>query len=139
MCDELRATVGRPDAPILIDQEGGRVARLRPPHWPERPAMDRFGELWRLDPAQGKWAAFLGSRLIAEDLRRLGINVNCVPMLDVPQPDADVQVIGDRAIATHPDQIALLGREVMNGTLAGGVLADHQTYSGPWAFSKRQS
>jgi beta-N-acetylhexosaminidase len=122
LCDELRATVGRDNAPILIDQEGGRVARLRAPEWKDRPPMDRFGELWRLDPAKGREAAFLGSRLIAEDLRQMGINVNCVPMLDVPQPDANQQVIGDRALAKHPEQIAALGREVMNGTLAGGVL-----------------
>ena len=119
---EMRALTGRADTPVLIDQEGGRVMRLKPPVWPQRPAMDRFGALMKLNPKEAAEAAFLGARLIAEDLVDLGINVNCVPMLDVPQPDANEAVIGDRALAKHPDQITALGREVMQGTLAGGVL-----------------
>ncbi len=121
LCAELRKTVGRENAPILIDQEGGRVARLRPPLAPERPPMQRFGELMRLDPAKAKQAARLGARLIAEDLRELGINVNCVPMIDVRQADAH-DIVGDRAFGTHPDIVTALGAEVIAGCLEGGVL-----------------
>ncbi|MCI5046872.1 MAG: beta-N-acetylhexosaminidase [Aquisalinus sp.] len=121
LCHALRETVDDEIAPILIDQEGGRVARLKPPLAQERPPMDRFGALMKLDPAKARQAAFLGARLLAEDIRRVGVNVNCVPCLDLPQPDAD-QIIGDRALALHPDPISHLGQEVIEGTLAGGVL-----------------
>jgi len=121
LCAELRATIGLDNAPILIDQEGGRVARLKEPGWPNRPPMARFGELYKLKHEKGAEAAFLGARLIAEDLTEIGVNVNCVPVLDVPQPDAH-EIIGDRALANHPDVIASLGRDVINGSIAGGVL-----------------
>ena len=121
LCQELRACIGRDDAPILIDQEGGRVDRLKPPEWPERPPMMRFGDLYKLDKALGAEAAMLGARLIAQDLAELGVNVNCVPVLDVPQPDAH-EIIGDRALANHPETIAALARDVVRGTLSAGVL-----------------
>ncbi|WP_306250358.1 beta-N-acetylhexosaminidase [Parvularcula sp. IMCC14364] len=121
LCDALREAVGDDRAPIMIDQEGGRVARLKPPLASARPPMDRFGALMKLDPARARQAAFLGARLLAEDVRNVGVNVNCVPCLDLPQPDAD-QIIGDRALALHTDQISELGKEVLDGTLAGGVL-----------------
>ncbi len=121
LCTDLRATVDDDTAPILIDQEGGRVVRLKPPVWPQRPPMDRFGALAKLDPKKATEAAFLGARLLAEDVASLGINVNCVPVLDLPQADGH-EIIGDRALASQPEQVALLGREVIRGTLAGAVL-----------------
>jgi beta-N-acetylhexosaminidase len=106
---------------ILIDQEGGRVRRLRPPHWRDMPPARCYGRVYERDPEAGKDAAFAGARLIAQELVDLGINVNCTPVLDVPEKGAH-EIIGDRAFSTDPDVIASLGRAVMNGTLAGGVL-----------------
>ena len=120
LCADLRAAVGR-DAPVLIDQEGGRVARLVPPLAPRRPAMDRYGELSKLDPAKADEAARLGARLLARDCRTLGIDVNCAPVLDVRQPGTH-DAIGDRALARDPQTVARLGRAVIEGTLAGGCL-----------------
>ncbi len=117
---DLRTCVGR-EAPVLIDQEGGRVQRLKPPHWPARPAMAGFGRLARTDPDLAKRAAYLNARLIAEDLRALGIDVDCAPVLDVPNPGAH-EVIGDRAFDTDPALVAALGRAVIDGLLDGGVL-----------------
>ena len=117
----LRECVGREDVPILIDQEGGRVARLGPPHWRARPPMDRFGALYEQDPKAAKRAAYWGARLMAHELSALGINVNCVPVLDVPAADGH-EIIGDRALARRADIIAELGQEVASGTFAGGVL-----------------
>jgi beta-N-acetylhexosaminidase len=113
----LRDSVGRADAPVLIDQEGGRVARLRPPHWREYPAAARIGALG--DDAAA--AAATVSRLIAEDLAALGITVDCLPVLDLPVPGADA-IIGDRAYASAPERVALLGRAACDGLMAGGVL-----------------
>ena len=121
-CDELRECVGRDDAPILIDQEGGRVARMKPPVFPAHPALSVFGELWKLDPAKAREAARLNGYLLGRMVSDLGVTVNCVPMLDTPQMDADPVVIGDRAIAKHPDIIAELGRATMDGSLEGGAL-----------------
>ena len=117
LTEALRATVGRADAPVLIDQEGGRVQRMGPPHWPRYPAGARFG---RLDDA-GTALARLGARLMAHDLAEVGINVDCAPILDVPVDGADA-VIGDRAYAAHPDRVAEIGRAVAEGLMAGGVL-----------------
>ena len=113
----LRATIGRDDAPILIDQEGGRVQRMGPPHWPAYPAGGRFR---RLDGAATAMAR-LGARLMAHDLSEVGINVDCAPVLDVPEPGAH-DIIGDRAYATTPSQVAEIGRAVAEGLMAGGVL-----------------
>jgi beta-N-acetylhexosaminidase len=118
LVDALRETVGRADAPVLIDQEGGRVARLRPPHWPRYPAPAAIASLGGEDASE---AARLGARLIAADLAALGITIDCLPVLDVPAPGAD-QVIGDRAYGTAPGEIARLGRAVCEGLLEGGVL-----------------
>ena len=120
LCAGLREAVGR-DAPILIDQEGGRVARLVPPLAPKRPPMDRYGELAKLDPAKAEEAARLGAKLLARDCRRLGIDVNCAPVLDVRQPDTH-DAIGDRALARDPQTVARLGRAVMDGLMVGGCL-----------------
>jgi beta-N-acetylhexosaminidase len=114
----LRDALGRADAPVLIDQEGGRVARLKPPHWPAYPAPAAIAAL---GGAAAKEAAWLGARLIADDLAALGITVDCVPVLDIPVPGADA-VIGDRALGDEPAAVATLGRAVCEGLLAGGVL-----------------
>jgi beta-N-acetylhexosaminidase len=114
----LREAIGREDAPILIDQEGGRVTRLGPPHWRRYPSAARLGSL--PDP-QAAAAARLGARLMADDLYQLGITVDCLPVLDLPMPDAD-PVIGDRAYGTDPGRVANLGRAVCEGLLEGGVL-----------------
>jgi len=117
----LRETVGRPDAPILIDQEGGRVARLQPPHWKKYPPGRAYGDLVANDPLVAREITRLGARLIAHDLTSLGINVDCVPVLDVPDPKGH-EIIGDRAYGDTPEQVATLGRAAAEGLLAGGVL-----------------
>lgn len=120
LIDALRETVGRADAPVLIDQEGGRVRRLRPPHWPDYPPARAFSQATN-DPMTRRELARLGGRLIAHDLKALGINVDCAPVLDVPQPGAH-DIIGDRAFSDHVDDISALGRAQAEGLLAGGVL-----------------
>lgn len=114
----LREATGRCDAPVLVDQEGGRVQRLRPPHWPAYPAARSYGEL---PSAERGSIARLGARLIAYDLVQLGIDVDCLPVLDVPAPDGH-GVIGDRAYAETPGEVADLGRAAAEGLMAGGVL-----------------
>ena len=121
LVDQLRATVDRPDAPVLIDQEGGRVQRLGPPHWRRYPPGRAYGELASNDPLLRREITRLGARLLAHDLAALGINVDCVPVLDVPVAGAH-DVIGDRAYAKTPDGVALLGRAACEGLIAGGVL-----------------
>ncbi|WDI30632.1 glycoside hydrolase family 3 N-terminal domain-containing protein [Hyphococcus flavus] len=121
-CDELRECVGREDAPILIDQEGGRVVRLKPPAFPAHPPASVFGELWKLDPAKANEAARLNGYLLGRMVSDLGVNVNCVPMIDVPQPDADPVVIGDRVFAKWPDVITTLAHATIEGSIAGGAL-----------------
>ncbi|GGC69314.1 beta-N-acetylhexosaminidase [Chelatococcus reniformis] len=116
----LREAVGR-DAPILIDQEGGRVQRLGPPHWPKYPPGRAFGTWRSNDPQAQRELARAGARLIAHDLKKLGIDVDCLPVLDVPVPGAH-GIIGDRAYADDPATIAVLGRAAAEGLLAGGVL-----------------
>lgn len=121
-CDELRECVGREDAPILIDQEGGRVARMKPPVFPAHPAPAVFGELWKLDPKKAAEAARLNGYLLGRLVSDLGVTVNCAPMLDVPQMDADPVVIGDRALAKHASTISSLAFQVMEGLIEGGAL-----------------
>ncbi len=116
---ELRACVHH-EPLILIDQEGGRVRRLRPPHWPDYPPAARFREVAR-DAAEERDLVRLSARLMANDLYELGINVDCAPVLDVPQPGAH-DIIGDRAYGTRPADVAVMGRAVCEGLLAGGVL-----------------
>ncbi len=117
----LRECVGRSDAPILVDQEGGRVQRLGPPHWPRYPAGAVYGRMAPDDPARQRALAWRGARLIADDLRALGITVDCLPVLDVPAPDSH-SIIGDRAYGDAPERVAELGRAAAEGLLAGGVL-----------------
>lgn len=114
----FRAIVGRPDAPVLIDQEGGRVQRLRPPHWPDYPAAAAYG---RPTGARGLQAAQLGGRLIANDLRPLGVTVDCAPVLDIPG-DGSHDVVGNRAFARDPAAVADLARAFADGLFSGGVL-----------------
>lgn len=121
LVEALKEAAGNPDALILIDQEGGRVARLRPPHWPSYPRGADYGRLWSVDPDLAGEAAFLGARLIADDLFQLGINVDCLPVLDVPVPGAD-SVIGDRAYGQYPTPVMAMGRAASQGLLEGGVL-----------------
>ena len=118
---ELRETVGHADAPVLIDQEGGRVQRLGPPHWPVYPPGAMFGALYDIEPKLGFRAAHLSSRLIAADLIELGITVDCLPLADVPVAGADA-VIGNRAYGTEPAKVAAIARAVTNGLVEGGVL-----------------
>ena len=118
---DLRETVGRADAPVLIDQEGGRVVRLGPPHWRAAPAAARFAEIADVGQSQAVEAARLNARLLAAELADLGIDVDCAPVLDVPQPGAH-RIIGDRAFGDAPERVALLGRATCEGLLAGGVL-----------------
>ncbi len=117
LIDDLRASVGRADAPVLIDQEGGRVARLRPPHWRRYPSAAQIGALGVEAPDAARTVA----RLIADDLACLGITVDCLPVLDLPAPNAD-GVIGDRAYGTEPIRVAMIGRAACEGLLAGGIL-----------------
>jgi beta-N-acetylhexosaminidase len=118
---ELREAVGEADAPVLIDQEGGRVQRLGPPHWPAYPPGAVFGSLYDRDPALGLQAARLSNRLIASDLAELGITVDCLPLADVPVAGAD-NVIGNRAYGTEPAKVAAIARAVTEGLEQGGVL-----------------
>ena len=121
LCDALRETVGRSDAPILIDQEGGRVQRMGPPHWPKYPAGSAYGRVHANDPLVRREIARLGARLMAHDLLAVGINVDCVPVLDVPVPGSH-EIIGDRAYGRDPQTVAVLGRAAAEGLMAGGVL-----------------
>ena len=118
---ELRNSIDSPDAPILIDQEGGRVARLGPPHWPVYPPGAFFGALYDIDPELGFRAARLSARLIAADLIDLGVTVDCLPLADMPIAGADA-VIGNRAYGTEPAKVAAIARAVTEGLVQGGVL-----------------
>ncbi|MBB5050170.1 beta-N-acetylhexosaminidase [Afipia massiliensis] len=121
LVEEIRSAVDLPEAPVLIDQEGGRVQRLQPPQWPSYPPGAVFSALYEIDREAGLEAARLSSRLIAADLADLGITVDCLPLADVPVPGAD-SVIGNRAYGTTPGQVAAIARAVTNGLAQGGVL-----------------
>jgi len=107
-------------AVLAVDQEGGRVARLRPPHWRAHPAAARIGEAFDRDPAAGERAAWLTGALIGLDCAGAGLDVACAPVLDLRVPAAHA-VVGDRAFSTEPDVVALLGRAMADGLLAAGV------------------
>ena len=121
LVSELKKSVGRGKVPILIDQEGGRVQRLTEPHWRKYPPMAIFGNMAAKDPTLAASALRLNCRLIADDLRRLGINVDCLPVLDVMRDDAD-PIVGDRAFSRDPDLVAAFGRIVIDALMEGGVL-----------------
>ena len=121
LTDDLREMSGRDDLPILIDQEGGRVQRMKGPNWPAYPPPARFGELWGLNPMLAQEAARANARAIGADLAEVGITVNCLPLLDVPQPGAH-QAIGDRAFHADPLAVAALARAVLEGLAEAGVV-----------------
>jgi beta-N-acetylhexosaminidase len=121
LTDQLRAAVGEPNAPVLIDQEGGRVQRLSPPHWPLYPPGAAFGSLYDIDAALGLRAALLSARLIGDDLAELGVTVDCLPLADVPVAGADA-VIGNRAYGTEPTKVSAIARAVTVGLAQGGIL-----------------
>jgi beta-N-acetylhexosaminidase len=120
LISSFRETVRR-QAPVLVDQEGGRVQRLGPPHWPAYPPGARYGELYDREPASGLAAARLAGHLIAADLRALGIDVDCLPIADVPVAGGD-PVIGDRAYGSEPGKVAAIAAAIAKGLQAGGVL-----------------
>lgn len=120
LSNDLRELSGRPGLPILIDQEGGRVARMQPPEWPAFPRAEAFAALYELAPSSAIEAARVNARAIALTLRAAGINVNCLPLLDVRQPGAS-DIIGDRALGAEPMQVAALGRAVLDGMASAGV------------------
>jgi beta-N-acetylhexosaminidase len=121
LTNSLRDLMGRTDLPILIDQEGGRVARMRPPEWPAFPAAERFDQLYALAPSSAIEAARSNARAIALTLRSCGINVNALPLLDVRQEGAS-DIIGDRALGSEPMQVAALGRAILDGMASAGVV-----------------
>ena len=121
LISELRKELGEPDAPVLIDQEGGRVQRFGPPNWPAYPPGAVFGRLYDIDRALGLSAARLSARLIAADLIETGVTVDCLPLADVPVAGADA-VIGDRAYGTEPGKVAAIARAVTEGLEQGGIL-----------------
>jgi beta-N-acetylhexosaminidase len=121
LCSAAREALGREDAPVLIDQEGGRVQRIGPPHMRAYPAGPVYGRLYELNPLLGVEAAHLGAKLIALDLGALGITVNCMPILDVPE-EGTTSAIADRALGSTADAVGTLGAAQIDGAFAGGVL-----------------
>ncbi len=116
----VRDALGRP-APILVDQEGGRIQRLGPPHWPSHPAGAVYGRMYDQSPERARRAAYLGACLMAADLIAVGIDVDCLPVADVPVPGAS-SVIGDRAYGETPGKVAAIAESVALGLLQCGVL-----------------
>jgi len=121
LTSELREISGRPEVPILIDQEGGRVARMRPPEWPAFPAGEAFDRLYQLAPSSAIEAARANARALGLMLGEVGVNVDCLPMLDVRQPGA-TDIVGDRALGSDPMQVSALGRAILDGLHSAGVL-----------------
>ncbi len=121
LTDDLRTIDGRVDLPILIDQEGGRVARMKSPEWPDFPSGATFDALYERAPASAIEAARLNAMALAAMLTEVGINVDCLPLLDVRQPGAS-EVIGDRALGSEPMRVAALGRAILGGLQDGGVV-----------------
>ncbi len=117
---DFRSAVGR-DAPVLVDQEGGRVQRLGPPHWPLYPPAAAYGRLYERDRGDGVAAAALGGRLIAADLSGVGIDVDCAPIADLLVAEAD-SIIGDRAFGAEPKAVAAVAGALARGLIEGGVL-----------------
>ena len=122
LTDSLRALHGRDDVLISIDQEGGRVARMRGPIWPEFPAGAVFDALYDIAPMTAIEAARSNAEAIALTLAEVGVTVNCLPLLDVRVPDTHA-AIGDRALGSDPVRVAALGRAMIEGLAAGGVVA----------------
>lgn len=121
LTEDLRSCVARAEAPVLIDQEGGRVARLKPPHWRKAPPARLLGELYARDPERGLEATALNSRLLAADVASIGCDVDCLPVLDIGFPETHA-AIGDRAYSGRPEPVAALGRAAAEGLMAEGVM-----------------
>ena len=121
LTDALRDIHPRPDLPILIDQEGGRVARMKPPEWPVFPCGEAFDRLYQCAPSSAIEAARMNSRALALVLSEVGVNVDCLPVLDVRQPGAS-DIVGDRAMGDNPMQVSALGRAVLDGLASAGVI-----------------
>lgn len=121
LTEDLRSCVARAEAPVLIDQEGGRVARLKPPHWRKAPPAKVFGDLYARDPEKGLLAVKLNSQLLAADVASVGCDVDCLPVLDIAFAETHA-VIGDRAYAAEPESVAALGRAAAEGLMAEGVM-----------------
>jgi beta-N-acetylhexosaminidase len=121
LTDELRSCVARAETPVLIDQEGGRVARLKPPHWRKAPPGRVLGDLYARNPEAGLEATRLNARLLALDVASVGCDVDCLPVLDIALAGAH-SVIGDRAYAEQPEAVAAIGRAAAEGLLAEGVM-----------------
>ena len=121
LTDALREIHPRPDLPILIDQEGGRVARMKAPEWPVFPCGEAFDQLYQVAPASAIEAARMNSRALALVLNEVGVNVDCLPVLDVRQPGA-TDIVGDRAMGANPMQVSALGRAVLDGLASAGVI-----------------
>ena len=118
---QLREVSQREELPILIDQEGGRVARLRPPHWRDAPAAKIFADLYLSDPLRARQAAYCNAQLIGAELAALGITVDCAPLADIPV-EGSHDIIGDRAYGTTAEPVIALGREMARGLKSAGVL-----------------
>jgi beta-N-acetylhexosaminidase len=121
LTDGLRSLEGHDEVPILIDQEGGRVARMRPPEWQSFPSGEAFDRLYQLAPSSAIEAARVNARALGLMLNEVGINVDCLPMLDVRQPGAS-DIVGDRALGSEPMQVAALGKAILDGLKSAGVL-----------------
>jgi beta-N-acetylhexosaminidase len=129
LTDDLRALSGRENLTILIDQEGGRVARMKPPEWPAFPAGEAFAKLYEKAPISAIEAARVNAAALGLMLAEVGVNVNCLPLLDVRQPGAN-DIIGDRALGDEPMKVAALGR--------GRLRRGGQAYSRPRPGNGRQ-
>jgi beta-N-acetylhexosaminidase len=121
LTDSIRELEGHDEVPILIDQEGGRVARMRPPEWQTFPPGEAFDRLYQLAPSSAIEAARVNARALGLMLNEVGINIDCLPMLDVRQPGAD-DIVGDRALGSEPMQVASLGKAILDGLKSAGVL-----------------
>lgn len=121
LTDSLRSLSGRDDLPILIDQEGGRIARMRPPEWPAFPAAAAFDALYDVGPISAIEAARANAHALGLMLAEVGVNVDCLPLLDVRQPDG-TPAIGDRALGAEPMRVAALGKAMIEGLRRGGVV-----------------
>ena len=121
LTDALRSLEGHDEVPILIDQEGGRVARMRPPEWQAFPSGEAFDRLYQVGPSSAIEAARVNARALGLMLGEVGVTVDCLPMLDVRQPGAN-DIVGDRALGSDPMQVAALGRAILDGLASAGVL-----------------
>lgn len=121
LTDSLREVSGCADVPILIDQEGGRVARMQPPEWPAFPAGGALDALYDVSAMTAIEAARVNAKALALTLAEVGINVDCLPLLDVRVPETHA-AIGDRAMGSDPTRVAALGRAILDGLKAGGVV-----------------